>query len=213
MSARGWVAIELAAIAIAALIFVATVRVRPPYLDLALAAAAVALIAFSARRSARLWHGTAATAREPQPRPAWLASAAFTAGALLALAALAALGTFNTSGTSVVERARNWHILIAVALYFPWALLQQYIFQFYLLGRLLQLIGAPAAIALTALGFACVHFPRWPVMAVVAIAGAVWALIYFRHRSLLPLAASHAVLGSALHYWVFGNDLLSKWLP
>lgn len=212
MSARGWVAIELAAIAIAALIFVATVRVRPAYLDLALAAAAVALIALSARRSARLWGG-ASTVVEPDARMAWLASAAFTAIALVALAGLAALGPFNASGASFLERAQNWHILAAVALYFPWALLQQYIFQFYLLGRLVQLMSAPTAIAITALGFACVHFPRWPVMAVVAVAGSVWALIYFRHRKLLPLAASHALLGSALHYWVFGNDLLQRWLP
>jgi len=29
----------------------------------------------------------------------------------------------------------------------------------------------------------------------------------------LPLALSHALLGAALHYWVFGNDLLARWLP
>src|SRR5262245_64245924 len=121
MSARTWVAIELAAIAVAALLFVATVRVRPPYLDLALAAAAVALIALSARRSTRLWHGTASTAQEPDARAAWLASGAFTAAALLALAALATLGTFNTGDSTMLERAHNWHVLIAVALYFPWA--------------------------------------------------------------------------------------------
>lgn len=212
MNARTWVAIELAAIAIAALVFVGTVRVRPPYLDFALAAAAVALIALSARRSTRLWLATSA-AREVRAREAWLASIAFTAGALIVLGALAVLGTFNSTGSSLFERARNWHIVIAIALYFPWALLQQYIFQFYLLGRLLHVIGPPAAIALTAIAFACVHFPRWPVMAVVAIAGAVWALIYYRHRTIVPLAASHAVLGSALHYWVFGNDLLNRWLP
>jgi membrane protease YdiL (CAAX protease family) len=213
MNARNWVAIELAGIAVAALVFVGTVRVRPPYLDFALAAAAVALIALSARRSTRLWLAATAARGDARGREAWLASIAFTAVALIALGALAALGTFDASGSSILERARNWHIVLAIALYFPWALLQQYIFQFYLLGRLLHLMGAPAAIALTAIAFACVHFPRWPVMTVVAVAGAVWALIYYRHRTLLPLAASHAVLGSALHYWVFGNDLLNRWLP
>jgi membrane protease YdiL (CAAX protease family) len=212
MNARSWVAIELAGLSVAALVFVGTVRVRPPYLDFALAGAAVALIALSARRSTRLWQAASAP-RLANAREAWLASIAFTAVALVALGALGALGTFDASGSSLIERVGNWHILIAVALYFPWALLQQYIFQFFLLGRLLHVIGAPPAIVLTALAFSCVHFPRWPVMAVVAVAGAVWALIYYRHRTLLPLAASHAVLGSALHYWVFGNDLLNRWLP
>ena len=57
------------------------------------------------------------------------------------------------------------------------------------------------------------HFPRWPVMAVTLVAGTAWALIYYRWRSLVPLAVSHALLGTALHYWVFGNDLLERWLP
>jgi hypothetical protein len=50
-------------------------------------------------------------------------------------------------------------------------------------------------------------------MAVTLVAGTVWSLIYYRWRALLPLAASHALLGTALHYWVFGNDLLERWLP
>ena len=112
-----------------------------------------------------------------------------------------------------LERFANWHLLAAAALYFPWALLQQYIFQFYWFGRWLQVVPAPVAVALTAVAFAAVHFPRWPVMAVTLVAGAVWALIYLRWRRLLPLAVSHALLGTALHYWVFGNDLLERWLP
>jgi membrane protease YdiL (CAAX protease family) len=217
MSTRRSVALELAAIGAAALVFVATFRVRPPYVDFGLAAAAVALIALSARRSTALW--AAGTRREQARRPvreAWLATAAFTATALAVLAALGASlqGTVLLGGeaSSFAERLANWHILLAITLYFPWALLQQYIFQHYLLARLLQLVPLPLAIALTAAAFASVHFPRWPVMAVVLIAGATWSLIYARSRTLLPLACSHAVLGAALHYWVFGRDLLASWL-
>jgi membrane protease YdiL (CAAX protease family) len=217
MNIRRSVVLELAAISAAAIVFVATFRVRPPYVDFALAAAAVALIAFSARRSTALW---AAGAPLDMPRPvrdAWLATAAFTA---VALAVLAALGIYVGSNAYLggapipfAARLANWHVLIAVALYFPWALLQQYIFQHYLLSRLLQLVPLPFAIALTAAAFSSVHFPRWPVMAVVLVAGTVWSLIYTRWRRLLPLACSHAVLGAALHYWVFGRDLLEVWLP
>jgi membrane protease YdiL (CAAX protease family) len=211
MSIDRSVAWEVAAIGTAALVFVASFRVRPPYVDFVLAAAAVALIVASAGRSHRLW----ALARAPEPdagKHAWRAGLGFTAVALASLA-LAAVLVARQTGTPVLERFGNWHVLAAAALYFPWALLQQYIFQFYLFGRWLRLVPVPLGIALTALAFAAVHFPRWPVMAVTVVAGTVWALIYYRSRRLLPLALSHALLGTALHYWVFGNDLLERWLP
>jgi membrane protease YdiL (CAAX protease family) len=205
------VAWEVVAIGAATALFVATFQVRPPYLDFALAGVAVALIVLSAGRSRRLW----ALARAPEAdgtRHAWRAAFAFTAVALAVLALAAVISARNT-GTPVLTRFANWHLLAAAALYLPWALLQQYIFQFYLFGRWLRIVPLPVAVALTAMSFAAVHFPRWPVMAVTLVAGAVWAGAYLRWRRLLPLALSHALLGTALHYWVFGNDLLERWLP
>jgi hypothetical protein len=117
-------ALELAAIGAAAIVFVATFQVRPPYLDFVLAAAAVALIVVSAARSRRFW----ALARSVDPtgaRGAWKATLVFTAVALIVLAA-AALLTARAAEAPVAERFGNWHILLAAALYFPWALLQQY---------------------------------------------------------------------------------------
>jgi hypothetical protein len=204
------VALELAGIGAAAIIFVATFQVRPAYLDLVLATAAVALIVLTAARSRRLW----ALARSVDPtgaRGAWIASLSFTAAALVALATVAVF-TARAVGVPLVERFGNWHMLVAAALYVPWALLQQYVFQFYWFGRWLCVVSMPIAVGLTALAFSAVHFPRWPVMAVTLVAGTVWALIYYRWRSLVPLAVSHALLGTALHYWVFGNDLLQRWL-
>jgi membrane protease YdiL (CAAX protease family) len=205
------VVLELGAIAAAALVFVATFQVRPPYLDFVLAAAAVALIVLSASRSRRLWE----LQRSVDPtgaRGAWKAALVFTGAALVVLAGAAVL-VARAAGTPVVERFGNWHMLVVAALYFPWALLQQYIFMFYWFGRWLRLVPVPVAVALTAVAFAAVHFPRWPVMAVTLVAGGVWALIYYRWRSVVPLAVSHALLGTALHYWVFGNDLLERWVP
>jgi membrane protease YdiL (CAAX protease family) len=205
------VVLELAAIGAAAFVFVATFQVRPPYLDFVLAAAAVALIVLSAARSRRLW----ALARSVDPtgaRGAWLAALGFTAVALVVLAVVAVF-TARAAGIPAAERFGNWHMLATAALYLPWALLQQYIFQFYWFGRWLRLVPVALAVALTAVAFAAVHFPRWPVMAVTLVAGTAWALIYYRWRSLVPLAVSHALLGTALHYWVFGNDLLERWMP
>jgi len=211
MRADRSVLLELAGIGAAAAIFIATFRVRPPYLDFVLAAAAVALIVLSTARSKRVW----ALARSVDPtgaRGAWAAALAFTAAALGVLGVAAFLAA-RAAGDPLGERFGNWHVLAAAALYFPWALLQQYLFQFYWFGRWLTLVPLPIAVAITALAFAAVHFPRWPVMAMTVVAGTVWALIYYRWRSLVPLALSHAVLGTALHYWVLGNDLLERWLP
>ncbi len=205
------VILELAAIGAAAVVFVATFQVRPPYVDFVLAAAAVALIVLSTARSRRLW----ALARSADPmgvRGAWIAALAFTTAALVVLAVIALVAAREGSMTAG-ERFGNWHILVVAALYFPWALLQQYIFQFYWFGRWLRLVPVGVAVAVTAVAFAAVHFPRWPVMAVTLIAGTAWSLIYYRWRSVVPLAVSHALLGTALHYWVFGNDLLGRWLP
>jgi membrane protease YdiL (CAAX protease family) len=94
-------------------------------------------------------------------------------------------------------------------LYFPWALLQQFVFQFYLLGRLSYLLPPAVAIGITAVAFSAVHYPRYPIMAGTLIGCLVWSLSYRRHRVLLPLAASHALLGATMHYWVIGRDLLA----
>ncbi len=210
MNARRSVALELIAIGVAAAIFVGTFRVRPAYVDFALAGMAVALIAASARRSRRFWDAAPLVPGGSASRRAWIESGTFTGVALLVLVALA--GWSAGSGAALAARAANWHLALAIAFYFPWALLQQYIFQRFLLGRLLQLLPTAAAIAVTAIAFSSVHFPRWPVMALVLIACSAWSTIYWRTRALLPLAASHALLGSVLHYWVFGNDLLQRWL-
>jgi len=205
------VAWELLGLGAATAVFLASFEVRPRYVDLVLAVAAVALIVTSSARSRRLW----TLARAPEldaGREAWNAGLRFTGVALVVLAGLAALAA-RTAGTPVLDRFANWHLLAAAALYFPWALLQQYIFQFYLLPRWLRLVPMPAAVVLTAFTFSAVHFPRWPVMLATVVAGMAWALLYYRWRRLVPLALSHALLGAAFHYWVFGNDLLARWLP
>jgi membrane protease YdiL (CAAX protease family) len=214
MTARRSVALELGVIALLTLTFLATFRERPSYVDFALAGLAVALIAASAARSRRLWQSVPPPAADGRGlRGAAVQTAIFT---LAALAALAAVTLWMTSGelvtgAQVVARFASSHFFLAILVYFPWALLQQYIFQTYLLGRLLQLAPTAVAVVSTAVVFSSVHFPRWPVMALTAIAGVFWTFTYYRHRVLLPLALSHAILGAALHYWVFGRDLFALW--
>ena len=59
--------------------------------------------------------------------------------------------------------------------------------------------------------FGLVHLPDvWTALVTVA-SGVVWSWIYYRYRLLLPLAFSHAALGSAFYYGIFGHDLAEEW--
>ena len=105
----------------------------------------------------------------------------------------------------------GWHILVAAALYAAWALLQQTLFQFYLLGRLRTLLRPSAAILCTGSAYALVHLPDPWITLVTVFAGIFWTFLYDRYRVLWPLALSHGLLGSAFYYWVYGRDLAAEW--
>jgi membrane protease YdiL (CAAX protease family) len=188
---------------------------RPRWLDLVLAAVAVALIAVGRRRSRRIWNAVGPALTRTRRLAFDLPTLAlFTAVALLAFAVIATVaGAADDGWSGALARLGNWHLLPALALYLPWALLQQYVFQFYLLGRLLRLMPSAVAVSVMAGAFAAVHYPRWPVMICTLAAGAVWCNFYRQQRELLPIAVSHALLGSTLHYWVFDHDLLRTWIP
>ncbi len=113
----------------------------------------------------------------------------------------------------------NFNFLIALALYLPWALLQQTLFQFYLLGRLRALLPFASPLLLSILNgiaYGLVHIgASWPEMAVTAvtiIGGIFWSYSYHRDRYVLPIAISHALLASTFYYWVVGRDLVEEFV-
>lgn len=206
---------ELLVLAALAAAFLVAFESRPGYVDVLLASAAVGVIALGRSRTLSLWAQQAAAAdgAAGRLRNAFAAAGLFTAIALLVLAVIGGGLAYHEGGFDAAwRRLANPRLVVAGVLYLPWAVLQQFVFQFYLLPRLLVFLPAAAAVGLTAAAFASVHYPRTPVMAVTLIAGIVWALLYRRYRALLPLAISHALLGASLHYWVFGRDLVGRWL-
>jgi membrane protease YdiL (CAAX protease family) len=113
-------------------------------------------------------------------------------------------------------RARIFHPYIptAVLLYLPWALLQQTLFQFYLLGRLRALCPSLHALSLSALNgliFGLVHTTDFWIALPAAFGGTLWSFLYLRYRRLWPVALSHALIGTTFYYWVYGLDLASRW--
>ncbi len=131
------------------------------------------------------------------------------------------VGLFTLAGLILLALVAWWQVgtaplldptwLLALPIYLLWGLLQQYLFQYYLLGRLLVLMPVVGAVLCTGLAFALLHFPHVDTMAVTLVAGIVWTAIYYRYRVLVPLAASHAILGAALFYWVYHRDILAQW--
>src|SRR5690606_19903714 len=158
---RVQVAVELTVVVVLAVAFLLLFQQRPGWVDAVLGLVAVGLIAAGTARGRAVWAFQPSPAEQGSRRLAAASreAALFTVPVVAAfLAAGLALGAAETGWSGALERVGNWHLAAALLLYLPWALLQQFVFQFFLLGRLLFLFPPVAAIAITALAFSGVHF-------------------------------------------------------
>lgn len=217
MTVQRRVAGELAALALLTPLFLVLVPERSVWVNAGLALFAGSLVLGTARDTReRVWSPPAG------PRAARLRHS--TRHMLWGTVALSAL--FAAAGVLIAyDSDRHWGealgrlgrptMLLALPAFIPWALLQQMLFQFYLLGRLGALLPRAQPVRLSALNgllFGAVHVPEWDVALLTMAGGAVWSWYYHRDRCLVPVAASHAVLGTAYFYWVRGEDLARRWL-
>jgi len=140
---------------------------------------------------------------------------AFTALAMLLLLFIGiAIGYQGAGWPGAKARILHPYIPTAILLYWPWALLQQTLFQFYLLGRLRTLCPSLHPLALSALNglaFGVVHSTDLGSVFLAALGGTLWSWLYLRYRRIWPLAVSHALVGTTFYYWVYGYDLTSRW--
>lgn len=207
MDFRRRAALELAGLAVAVPLFLILVPVRPMLVDLGLAAIGLAFIAHG-------WHETR--------RRVWSDGAGRTGGCradrvlasatLAASLAMVAAGVFLGRATDAMSAAA---FLATVALFAPWAWVQQVIFQFYLLGRLrllLRGVGDVVVAGTNGVLFAAVHAPQWDLVLITGPAAWLWSYCYLRSRRLVPLALSHAALATAYFSSLRGEDLLRRWL-
>ncbi|HMF99355.1 MAG TPA: CPBP family glutamic-type intramembrane protease [Vicinamibacterales bacterium] len=75
-----------------------------------------------------------------------------------------------------------------------WALGQQFALQIVLLREAQRVTSRTAGVVVAAAMFAALHLPNPFLTGVTFVAALAWCRIYDRHPSLLPLAASHALL-------------------
>lgn len=124
------------------------------------------------------------------------------------------IGYEGADWAGVKARVLHPYIPTAVLLYLPWALLQQTLFQFYLLGRVRVLCPSLHPLAQSALNgliFGLVHVTDFWIVFLAALGGTLWSALYLRYQRIWPLAVSHALLGTTFYYWVYGYDLASRW--
>lgn len=206
--------IELLVLGVLTLIFLFVFPQRPVYTDGLLAILALALIGLNARFTKNsVWAQFPPVSElRTRARRSYTLAGAVTMPAILVFAVTGfALGYKEFGWEGAWARVSNWHLLVAFSLYLPWALLQQFLFQFYLLGRLLTLLPAPVAVVATGMAYSLVHLPEVGVALASTPAGIFWTFLYRRDRVLLPLGLSHALLGSTFYYWVYGRDLFMAW--
>jgi len=216
VSLRGRVLAELGTLTLLTVVFLLVFPDRPMGVDVGLALFALALIVTNARYTRnKVWARFPPHGGRPDRRHAFRVLGLWTGlGLAVLLAGTVVAGLVRGEGAGLARRILNPRLLAAIAIYLPWAWLQQTLFQFYLLGRLRVLLEPhrTAAVVITGAAYSLVHLPDVAVMAVTAAAGVVWTRTYDRDRVLSPLALSHAVLGSTFYYWIYGKDLVALWL-
>ncbi|MDB6029463.1 MAG: hypothetical protein JWM68_5686 [Verrucomicrobiales bacterium] len=216
MSVRAKVALELGIIALLTTVFLVLFPHRNPLMDMGLATLALVALGLSAKYTKNVvWAASPSPIPEPRMKRCLKVALWVTLLPALLFLLIGAVIAYRSGGwPAVVSRVFNWRILAAFCCYLPWALIQQTLLQFYLLGRLMALFPKRhlfVPMIITGACFGLVHLPDvWSAL-VTVVAGTVWSYMYYRYRRLLPLAFSHAALGSAFYYGIFGHDLSAEW--
>jgi membrane protease YdiL (CAAX protease family) len=216
MPLRQRVAVELVSLGVLSSGFLALFPRRPIFVDLGLAVFAVSLVLFNASSTrTHIWAQWPVEGEQPGWWRCVAVTTALTAPALLLFLVVGiGIGYQGAGWPGAKARILHPYIPTAILLYLPWALLQQILFQFYLLGRVRTLFPSLHPLALSGLNglfFGLVHTADFWIVFLAALGGILWSFLYLRYRLLWPLAVSHALVGTTYYYWVYGHDLASVW--
>ena len=213
-TSRRRVAMELLILGLSSTGFLALLPHRPISVDLGLALLALALVLLNAGYTRThiwgLW-----PLEVTDWRPGVLVTMAVTVLVLLVFLLIGvAIGYQGADWPGVKARIFHPYLPTALLLYLPWALIQQILFQFYLLGRVCTLCPSFHPLTqslLNGLTFGLVHTTDIRITLVAVLGGTLWSFLYLRYRRLWPLVVSHALIGTTFYYWVYGSDLASRW--
>src|SRR5262245_6345716 len=196
--------------------FLALFPHRPISLDLILALFAVALVLLNAGYTrTHIWGLLPLKVGRTDWQPCVLVTMALTGLVLLVFLLIGvAIGYQGADWPGAKARILHPYLLTAILLYLPWALIQQTLFQFYLLGRVCTLFPSLHPLTqslMNGLVFGVVHTNDIWILLLAGLGGTMWSFLYLRYRRLWPLVVSHALIGATFYYWVYGYDLASRW--
>ena len=220
MQMRRRVTLELAILTSLTILYLSfwPAHVRHMGVDIGMALVALGLVGFTMKDTReRIW-GPPADAEFERLRRCTTNMLLATVPAVLAFGLFGAWDAYTTQGgwSGVTTRFLNPRFPLALFLYIPWALLQQTLFQFYLLGRLRALLPFASPLLLSTFNgifYGAVHIPDWDLTFFTMLGGVVWSYSYHRDRYVVPIAISHAILGSTYFYWACNRDLVNNLIP
>jgi len=216
MPQRRRTAIELLILGLLATGFLALVPRRPISVDVVLAVLASVLVLLNAGYTrTHIWGLLPRQVEGTDWRPGVFVTMTLTLLVVLVFFLIGvAIGYQGADRPGAKARILHPYLPTAVLLYVPWALIQQILFQFYLLGRVCTLCPSLHPLAqslLNGLVFGVVHTTDIWILLLAALGGTLWSFLYLRYRRLWPLVVSHALIGTTFYYWVYGYDLASRW--
>lgn len=209
-------AVELLILSLLSIAFLALFPRRPIYVDLLLALLASALVLLNVRyTSTHIWKPVPLNVGRRNWWPGVLVTMALTAFVVLVFLLIGvAIGYQGADWPGAKARILHPYLPTALLLYLPWAVLQQILFQVYLLGRVCTLCPSLHPLVLSLLNglvFGAVHTTDIWILLLATLGGTLWSFLYLKYRRLWPLVVSHALIGTTFYYWVYGYDLASRW--
>ncbi len=212
---RRRMALELILLAAVTGVYLALMPERHMGVDVGLALTALGLVGLSAKYTReRVW-GPPPSAEFDRVRRCTINMSLFTIPPLILFAFYGGIHAYLTADqhpwSAVASRLIPLNFFFTLLLYIPWALLQQTLFQFYLLGRLRAILPFASPLLVSILNgilYGAVHWPNQAVTIVTILGGVAWSYSYHRDRFTIPIALSHAFLGTTFYFWVLNRDIL-----
>ncbi len=104
------------------------------------------------------------------------------------------------------------HFYYTLGLYPLWGILQQLVFQGFVLENFRRLGAGWVSIPLTALFYGFVHWPSPFMLWATGVAGLGFSTLYWFHRNVIPIGVAHGILGACLFYLYLGRDPFARFI-